>query len=203
MKMLLNLTLLDLLIMMEVRMALYRLHILKQPADSKTEAGLLSIWENVSDPIFDVQSDHTIPAYYHSIIFKVIIVWDYWRNKEPVFPEDALIWFTDVCRTNSGTGCGIFGLRPNRSLSFPLGKIATDFQTEIYAILQCAHENIRRAYKNKWILIFYDSQSALKARSSPKVTSGLVAECLHALSALAGLNGYPRLDARVPWHSWQ
>ena len=34
---------------------------------------------------------------------------------------------------------------------------------------------------------FY-SQAALKALSSPKVTSGLVAECLDALCALASLN---------------
>ena len=49
-------------------------------------------------------------------------------------------------------------------------------------------DNIRGAYKNKHILIFYDSQAALKALSSPKVTSGLVAECLDVLFALASLN---------------
>ena len=38
------------------------------------------------------------------------------------------------------------------------------------------------------ILIFYDSQAAIKALSSPKVTSGLVTECLDALSVLASLN---------------
>ena len=104
-----------------------------------------------------------------------------------MFPEDALIWFTDGSRANSGTGSGIFGLRPNRSFSYPLHKFAMVFQTEIYAILQCACENIR-AYKNKRILIFSDSQVALKALCSPKVTSGLVAECLDALFVLASLN---------------
>jgi hypothetical protein len=69
-----------------------------------------------------------------------------------------------------------------------LGNFATVFQTEIYAILQCACENIRRAYKNKRILILSDSQAALKALSGPKGTSELVAECLNALFALAGLN---------------
>jgi hypothetical protein len=29
-----------------------------------------------------------------------------------------------------------------------LGKFATVFQTEIYAMLQCAYENIRKTYKN-------------------------------------------------------
>jgi hypothetical protein len=67
----------------------------------------------------------------------------------------------------SGTGSGIFGIRPNRSLGFSLGKFTTVFQTEIYAILQCAYENIRRAYRNKRILIFSDSQVALKSTCWP------------------------------------
>jgi len=75
----------------------------------------------------------------------------------------------------------VYGLRPNRSYCLPLDKFAADFQSEIYAILQCA-------YKNKRILIFCDSQAALKALSGPKVTSRLVAECLDSLFALAGLN---------------
>jgi hypothetical protein len=69
-----------------------------------------------------------------------------------------------------------------------LGKFATVFQTETYAIFQCACENIRRAHRNKRILIIPDSQTALKALSGPKVTTRLVAECLDALSELAGLN---------------
>jgi hypothetical protein len=117
-----------------------------------------------------MRSDYTIPVYCHSNIFSVIIDWDYWRNKEPVFPEDALVWFTDGSRADSGTGSDIFDIIPNRCFSFPWGKFAMVFQTEIYAILQCACGNIRRAYKHKWILIFPDSQAALKARSSPKVT---------------------------------
>jgi hypothetical protein len=87
MEVLLNLTLLDLLIMAEAMMALYRLHVLKQPAVPKTVTGLLSIWKNVGDPILDVQSDYTIQVYYFSKIFNVIIDWDYWRNKDPVFPD--------------------------------------------------------------------------------------------------------------------
>jgi hypothetical protein len=82
---------------------------------------------------------------HYSRLFKVIIDLDYWKYKNPAFPKDALIWFTDGSRADLGTGSGIFGLRPYGSLSFPLGKFATVFQTEIYAILQCACENIRRA----------------------------------------------------------
>ena len=188
MEMLLNLTPLDPVIQAEAKLALYRLHILKQPADPKAESGLLSIWKNVSGPLLEMWADYTTPIYHHSKAFTVNIDWDYWKNKDPVFAEDALIWFTDGSRANSGTGSGNFGLRPKRSLSFPLGKFATVFQIAIYAILQCACKNIKRAYKNKQILIFSDSQAALKALIGLKVTSGLVAECLDALLVLASLN---------------
>jgi hypothetical protein len=47
---------------------------------------------------------------------------------------------------------------------------------------------IRRAYRNERILIFSDSQAALRALVGPKVTSDLVAECLNAPSGLAGWN---------------
>jgi hypothetical protein len=121
----LNLTPLDLLIMAEARMALYRLHIPKQPAASKPEARLLSIWKSVGDPILDMRLDYTFPVYHYSKTFKVIIDQDYWRTKDPVFSEDALIWFTDGSRADSGTGSGICGLRPNSSLSFPLSKFSS------------------------------------------------------------------------------
>jgi hypothetical protein len=123
MEVLLNLTPLNLMITAEARMALYRLRMFKQPADLKTETGLLSIWKNVSDPILYMRSDHNIPVYNYSKIF-VIIDTDYWRNKDPELPKDALIWFTDGSRTDLGTGSGIYGLKPNKSYSFSLGKFA-------------------------------------------------------------------------------
>jgi hypothetical protein len=154
MQVLLNLTPLDLLIMSHARIALDRLHILTQPTVQKTVSGLLTIQKNVGDALLDMRLDYTISVYRYSKIFSVIIDQDCWKNKDPVFPEDALIWFTDGSRADCGTGSGTYGIRPNRNFSFPLGKFATVFQTTIYAILQCACENIRRAYKHKWILSF-------------------------------------------------
>ena len=118
MEVLLNPTPLNLLIMAEARMALYRLHMLKQPAVLQTETGLLSVWKNVSDPILDMRSDHTIPVYYYSKIFNVIIDMDYWRNKYPLFPKDALIWFTDGSRTGLGTGSGSMVLNQTKATAF-------------------------------------------------------------------------------------
>jgi hypothetical protein len=54
----------------------------------------------VGDPLLDIGWDYTIPVYRHSKIFSVIVDRDYWRNKDPVFPEDALIWFTDGSRAD-------------------------------------------------------------------------------------------------------
>jgi hypothetical protein len=129
MEVLLNLTSLNLLIMAEARMALYRLQIIKQADASGIEAGLLSIRKSGSDPVLEMWSDHTIPVYHHSRLFKVIIDLDYWKN--PASHEDALIWFTEGSRGDSGTGSGIIGLSTKGSFSFPLGKFATVFQTEI------------------------------------------------------------------------
>jgi hypothetical protein len=44
---------------------------------------------------------------------------EYCKNKDTVFPEDALLWFMDGSRADSGTGSGIYGIRQNRSFSFP------------------------------------------------------------------------------------
>jgi hypothetical protein len=115
-----------------------------------------------------MRSYHITPIYYYSRTFNVIIDQDYWKRKDSEFPENVLIWYTDGSRTGMGTGSGIHGLRPNSSLSFSLGKFATVFQTVIYANFQSACENIRRTYRNKRILIIYESQSALKALSGPE-----------------------------------
>jgi hypothetical protein len=116
-------------------------HIPKQPADPKAEAGLLSIWKCVGDPILNMRSDYTFPVSHHSKTFKVIIDRDYWRNKDPVFPEDALICFTDGSTSDSGTGSGIWGLRPNSSLSFLLANLPLFFKLK-YTPLYNVHVKI-------------------------------------------------------------
>ena len=59
----------------------------------------------MSEPLLEMQTDHITPVYYYySKVFSVHIDWDHWKNKDPVFPEDALIWFTDGSKANSGTG---------------------------------------------------------------------------------------------------
>jgi hypothetical protein len=110
MEVLLKMTPLDLFIMAEARMALYWLQITKQLSASEAETGLLSIWKNVSDPILEMWADHIIPVFNHSRTFKVIIDQNYWRNVNPLVPEDTLVWFTDGPRMPSGTGSEFLAL---------------------------------------------------------------------------------------------
>ena len=81
-------------------MALYRLHILEQPSVRKTVTGLLDIWKNVGDPLLGMRSDYIIPAYNHTKNFLVIIDQEFWKNKDPLFPDDAVICFTDGSRAD-------------------------------------------------------------------------------------------------------
>jgi hypothetical protein len=53
-----------------------------------------------------MRSNYFIPVYCHTKNFVVIIDQEYWTNKHPLFPDDALIWFTDRSRADSGTGAG-------------------------------------------------------------------------------------------------
>lgn len=100
-----------------------------------------------------------------------------------------MLWYIDGSKTDSRTGSGVHVIRPRMNLTFPLGKYATVFQTEIYTIIiQCILENIIRAYSRKQILMFSESETALMALRSHIVTSGLVLNCLNALSNLVEWN---------------
>ena len=97
----------------------------------------------------------------------------------------GLIWFTDGSRTTEGTGAGVYGQSFNRLLSIPLGKHATVFQAQVYAILACAHEVEAQDWPEKYISICSDSQVALKALQAANTTSPLVHQCQQALNDIS------------------
>ena len=84
----------------------------------------------------------------------------------PVTPPvvKGLVWYTDGSRTAEGTGAGVYGQSANRRLSIPLGKHATVFQAEVYAILACAHEIEAQDWPEKYVSICSDSQAAIIVR---------------------------------------
>ena len=109
-----------------------------------------------------------------------------WISGPGTPPEvKRLIWFTDGSRTAEGTWAGVYGQSFNRLLSIPLGKHATVFQAELYAILACAHEMEAQDWPEKHIRICSDSQAALKALQAAKTTSPLVHQCQQALNDIS------------------
>jgi hypothetical protein len=49
----------------------------------------------------------------------------------------GFVWYTNGSKTSEGTGAGVYGQCVNRRLIIPLGKHATVFEAEVYAILAC------------------------------------------------------------------
>ena len=94
----------------------------------------------------------------------------------------GLVWFTNGSRTAEGTGAGVYGQSVNRRLRIPLGKHATVFQAEVYAILACAQEIEAQHRPEKYVSICSDSQVALKAIQAAKTTSPLVRQCQQMLN---------------------
>jgi hypothetical protein len=109
----------------------------------------------------------------------------------------GLLWFTDGSNMMEGTGAGVYGQSVGRRLSIPLGKHATVFQAEVYAILACVYETETQGRPEKCVSICSDSQAALEALQAAKTISPLVEQCQKALndisltSKLWGYTGSP------------
>jgi len=95
-----------------------------------------------SDPIFNMGVDVMKPLFNLELKYRVIMLtreeWTRGPGTPPVVK--GLIWFTDGFRTVEGTGAGVYGQSVGRRFSISLGKHATVFQAEVYAILACVHE---------------------------------------------------------------
>jgi len=69
--------------------------------------------------------------------------------------------------------------------SVSLGKHATVFQAEVYAILVCVHEIETQDWPEKYVSICSDSEAALRALQAAKTTSPLVRQCQQALNDIS------------------
>jgi len=74
----------------------------------------------------------------------------------------GLVWFTDGSKMREGTRTGVYGQSVGQRLSFSLGRYATVFQTELYAILACAYEIQTQNRLERYVSICSDSLAALK-----------------------------------------
>jgi CRISPR/Cas system-associated protein Cas5 (RAMP superfamily) len=84
-----------------------------------------------------------------------------------------------------GTGAGVYGQSVKRRLSFSLGRYATVFQAEIYAILVCVYEIQSLGRSEKYVSIRSESQAALKSLQATRTTSLLVQQWQRALNDIS------------------
>jgi ribonuclease HI len=109
----------------------------------------------------------------------------------------SLLAYTDGSRMNNKTGSGVVLLQDNNPLCTHtpthftceyLGKIATVFQAEVYAIITALHfiQTILPTFRNPptSVHIISDSKSALQAIAKPTTNSSLIFECKNAIKTL-------------------
>jgi ribonuclease HI len=95
------------------------------------------------------------------------------------------MWFTDGSKLESdSTGAGVYGPGGTEK-SYPLGKHASVFQAEVYAIFRCSGICLEEGRTDRRICICSDSRAALLALASHKITSCLVRDCRARLCSLA------------------
>ncbi|XP_063361824.1 uncharacterized protein LOC134650821 [Cydia amplana] len=96
------------------------------------------------------------------------------------------ICFTDGSRRSSTklAGAGIVIPKLGEKISVPLGRYTSVFQAEVCAIARCA-SIIKKSVKQEGAVVIYtDSQAALKALKKISVTSSLVRECREELNLI-------------------
>lgn len=124
-------------------------------------------------------------------------------NWELMNDNKSTVCYTDGSRKESTglSGAGIYIVTPLKTeeITINLGKFASVFQAETMAILECAHRTKQIiGQETDKVLIYSDSQAALKALEKPVITSALVRQCKTALNKLAA--GRKVTLAWVPGH---
>ena len=136
-----------------------------------------------ADPITGMPSDFISNKYNFNKKYTISIPQrEDWEKGPPCNAES--IWYTDGSKTEEGVGAGIYGHRPRVTIPVSLTKESTVFQAEMAAIHHCAGEILGQSQNSRSIIIFSDSQAALKALESTQVNSKLVWDCVSALNEL-------------------
>ena len=104
--------------------------------------------------------------------------------------QGVISCFTDGSKTAglNWSGAGIYIKDMDYRESISLGTFPTVFQTEVYAIKECACCLSAGGYSGKSVWIFSDSQAALKSLQRYTVKSSLVLDCINALNNLSTNN---------------
>ncbi|XP_046406283.1 uncharacterized protein LOC124171188 [Ischnura elegans] len=191
METLLNLAPLYVEVEVHARATLYRLRNLGMWYDRGNFSGHRQLWTGLRESctIFEMGSDSMIATFNSSPpLFKT-----HFSNRECWAKEEgkalhsgAQAWFMDGSMKEGKTGAGVYSQSPPWSIYVPLGRYATVFQAEIFAILTCVHVIEETGLYKRLIHIYLrtNSQAALKALNSPWCRSKLLAEYYKALNIL-------------------
>lgn len=162
---LLSLPPIDLYIKAEARTAIHRLQILNLWKPNKVSTSHTTY----KDLLFDSSTlDMTVDAMIPEMVFVDNITFEIPERRTHKETSRGLTWYTDGSKTSNGAGAGVYSKRPKIKYISCLGKHTSVFQAEIYALITCANINIAKGYKNKSIMIYTDSQAAIKSLENPK-----------------------------------
>ncbi|XP_054281228.1 uncharacterized protein LOC128998898 [Macrosteles quadrilineatus] len=184
----LNLPPLDIIVKGEARMAAYRMACSgnwKYNASSehtrvvdKVQTNSLEMLPDRMVKITDLEKPYNVN----------IVDRDAWDKGEPEFMKRGITWYTDGSKKPTGTGAGIYGVRPKVQFCVSLGKMATVFQAEVVALSECARVCLKRGLIGHTIYMNSDSKAALMALDSFDFTSKAVWDCHQAMKALGKTN---------------
>lgn len=143
-----------------------------------------------SNPTLQMPCDYIVHTFVfdrlYTVQFPSRTEWE--KGKDKLVSPPGIECYTDGSRLLNKSGAGVYRQGSKQGQSFALGKLCTVFQAEVYAILQCCRSDELTGLSNETIYICSDSQAALRALNSPKVTSKLVLECMLALQELSREN---------------
>ncbi|XP_020298816.1 uncharacterized protein LOC109863050 [Pseudomyrmex gracilis] len=111
-----------------------------------------------------------------------------WKNRNLLNQPSTHAWFTDGSGANGCYGAGIYCPGSNHRKVFSLGKLATVFQAEVLAILECARLLLSRETKTRRINIYTNSKAAIGALAKTTTESLVVWDCMQALNGLGERN---------------
>ncbi|XP_073975348.1 uncharacterized protein isoform X2 [Rhodnius prolixus] len=134
----------------EARASTYRMASNGQWRRISSCIGHLSISDKLDPgPVIDMAGDSICPKYRFETHFQVCIKHrTEWRANWMDQYRKGGIWFTDSSKMDCGTGSGVYGVKPEVLIERSLGRYATVFQAEVFAIKICAEENLRMEPRN-------------------------------------------------------
>jgi hypothetical protein len=127
------------------------------------------------DPIFNIGVDVMRPTFNCEPKYMVIILTREKWTRGPWTPVvKGLVWFMDGSRTTEGTEAGVCGHSSGKRLRISMGKYATVFQAEVFAILACVYEIQTNVRPDKYVSICSDNWVAVRAPQATETMSPLV-----------------------------